>query len=238
MERKHYFWIGLFSVVALVISNTIAGKIVTLGDLSFTIGSLTFTPLTFSVAIILFPLTYICGDVLTEVYGFPAARKVIWGGVFATASASTIYWIAAHMPSAPFYEGGQAFVDTLTTTWRISLASCVAIFVGEYYNSRIVSRLKVLTNKRYLGGRLLGSTVIGQGLDTTIFTFGAFYGLPDMGVEVLVSIVITEYFIKLGYETLMLPVTYRVIAALKRAEGLDVMDYGVRYGMFHLSEST
>ena len=199
---------GIF-VTTLVVSNIIAVKLVEVSDRVFDAGN------------ILFPLAYLLGDVLTEVYGFRAARRVILLGFACNLIAVGAIQVAIALPAAGFWSENQAAYETvLGTTWRIFVASLCAYLVGELANSFVLSRMKVATGGRFLWSRTIGSTIVGQGLDSAIFVTIAFAGT---GVE-LAETIITTWVIKVAWEALATPVTYVVVNQLKRREGIDVFD--------------
>jgi queuosine precursor transporter len=198
-----------FFVTALVVSNIIAVKLAEVGGRVFDAGNL------------LFPLAYVLGDVLTEVYGFRAARRVIILGFACNVLAVAAIQLAIRLPPADFWAGNEeAYEAVLGTTWRIFVASLCAYLVGELTNSYVLSRMKVVTGGRYLWSRTIGSSLVGQALDSTIFVTIAFAGT---GAPLLDTIV-TKWAIKVTWEALATPFTYLVANGLKRAEGIDVFD--------------
>jgi uncharacterized integral membrane protein (TIGR00697 family) len=198
-----------FFVTALVVSNIIAVKLVEAEGRVFDAGN------------VLFPLAYLLGDVLTEVYGFRAARRVILLGFACNLLAVGAIQIAVRLPAAGFWEENEAAFDTiLGTTWRIFVASLCAYLVGELTNSFVLSRLKVATRGRFLWSRTLGSSLVGQGLDSALFVTIAFAGT---GAD-LVDTILTTWVIKLAWEAAATPLTYVVANGLKRADGVDVFD--------------
>lgn len=204
--------IGLF-VTALVISNIIAVKLLEAADRVFDAGN------------ILFPLTYVIGDVLTEVYGIRVARRVIVLGFACNVVAVGAIQAAVHLPPAEFWvENDAAFRSALGTTWRIFVASLVAYLVGELANSTVLARLKVATSGRFLWLRTISSTLVGQALDTSLFVSIAFAGTGAPLAETIV----TTWVIKVAWETAATPLTYGVVTYLKRAEGVDVYDTDLR----------
>jgi uncharacterized integral membrane protein (TIGR00697 family) len=198
-----------FFVTALVVSNVIAVKLVEVEGRVFDAGN------------ILFPLAYLLGDVLTEVYGFRAARRVILLGFACNLLAVGAIQVALRLPAAGFWQENEAAFETiLGTTWRIFVASLCAYLVGELTNSFVLSRLKVATRGRFLWSRTIGSSLVGQGLDSALFVTIAFAGT---GVELGETIVVT-WAIKVGWEALATPLTYVLANGLKRIEGVDVFD--------------
>ena len=205
--------VALF-VAALIASNIIAVKLVALGSL--------IAP----AAVILFPVTYILGDILTEVYGFKAARRVIWLGFFANLLVAAAIWVAGALPAAGFWEGGDAWNTVLGQAPRILAASFIAYLIGEFANAYVLARMKVATQGRHLWMRTIGSTIVGQGLDSAIFITIAFAGIiPPAG---LVTAIVTQWLLKTAYEALATPVTYAVVSWLKCAEGIDAYDPSTR----------
>jgi len=210
--------VGLY-VMALVVSNIVAVKIVEVSGRQFDAGTL------------LFPLVYVIGDVVTEVYGFRRARLVIWIGFLASLVAVTAVQVAIRLPSAGFWEENQdAYETVLGTTWRIFAASLAAYLVGEFTNAYVLSRLKVATRGRFLWLRTISSTVAGQGLDSLVFSTIAFAGT---GID-LANQVVTIWVIKVAWEVAATPLTYAAVGTLKRHEGVDVYDVDIRFNPFSL----
>jgi uncharacterized integral membrane protein (TIGR00697 family) len=198
-----------FFVTALVVANIIAVKLVELGGHVFPAG------------LVIFPLSYLLGDVLTEVYGFRAARAVIWLGFACNLAALAAIQAAINLPAAPFWEENQAgYESTLGTTWRIFLASLAAYLVGELVNAFVLARMKVATRGRFLWTRTIGSTIVGEGLDSLIFVTVAFAGTGAS----LVDPILTTWVIKVVWEAAATPLTYALVNFLKRREGLDVFE--------------
>jgi uncharacterized integral membrane protein (TIGR00697 family) len=196
-------------VKALVVSNLIAVKLAEVGGRVFDAGNL------------LFPLAYVLGDVLTEVYGFRAARRVILLGFACNLMAVAAIQLALRLPAAGFWaENEAAYEAILGTTWRIFAASLVAYLAGELTNAYVLSRMKVATGGRFLWSRTIGSSVVGQAIDSTLFVTIAFGGT---GAPLLDTIV-TTWAIKVAWETVATPFTYLIANGLKRAEGIDVFD--------------
>lgn len=220
--KTAYRWFPLVTAVfvtTLVISNIIAVKIVQIG------------PLFLPAAVILFPVAYIFGDILTEVYGYARARQVIWTGFFCNLIAVIAIWIGGILPAAPFWTGGvydtpqaaqQAYQAILGFTPRLLVASFIAYLAGEFLNSFVLAKLKVKTQGRFLWLRTIASTLVGQGVDSFIFLSIAFYGIfspADLGKAIL-----SQWSFKVVYEALATPLTYLAVNWLKRAEGEDVYD--------------
>ena len=209
---------GLFLVLAaifvtlLVTSNIIAVKLIEVYGRIL------------PAAIVLFPMTYILGDIFTEVYGFRFARRVIWLGFMCNAVAVVGFWIGGVLPAASFWEGQDSYDAILGYTPRLLLASFAGYLVGEFANSIVLARLKVATEGRMLWARTIGSTLVGQGLDSAVFITLAFIGTVTSGS--LVELVITVWVFKVVYEAAATPLTYAVVGYVKRREGMDVFDRG------------
>ena len=198
-----------FFVTALVVSNIIAVKLVEMSGRVFPAG------------LVIFPLSYLLGDVLTEVYGIRAARRVIWLGFACNLLALGTIQAAIHLPALdPEFQ--EQFEAVLGTTWRLFLASLAAYIVGELANAYVLAYMKGATRGRWLWTRTIGSTIVGEGLDSLIFITIAFAG-TGAG---LANPIVTTWLIKVGWETLATPVTYWVVGYLKRTEGVDVYDFG------------
>lgn len=210
-----------FFISFLLITNVVAGRLVQLGGMTLTAD------------LFLFPLTYIFGDVLTEVYGFRKARLAIWLGFAANFIMALVFILVISLPSPTFWEHEAAYRTVLGFAPRIVLASLIAYFAGEFSNSMVLSRLKIATRGRWLWIRTIGSTLIGQGIDTTVFMSIAFVGLYS--TDIFMGMVLVQYGWKVAYEVLATPVTYAVIGYLKRSEGLDTYDYDVDYNPFRLN---
>jgi queuosine precursor transporter len=205
---------GLF-VGILVLSNILASKMVQLGPFVFDGGTL------------LFPLSYIFGDVLTEVYGYKESRKVIWTGLVSLVLMAVVIWIIGLLPAEPTWTLQKDYDNILMMMPRIVLASVIAYFAGEYSNSVILSRLKILTNGRRLWTRTIGSTLIGELIDSALFVFIAFTGLYP--VEILIVMAFSNYLFKSAIEVAFTPATYFVVNTVKQAEKTDAFDYDERY---------
>jgi len=226
---KYLDVIASFFVAVLVVSNIASSaKIVDIGVSLFSI------PLVFDGGTLLFPFAYVLGDVLTEVYGFRTARRVIWTGFAALVLTALVFFVLGILPPETFWEaetGGQAAYNAILggiSYGGIVLASLTAYLVGEFSNAAILSKLKVKMKGRLLWVRTIGSTLVGELLDTLIFVLIA-SAAGVFGWEIFWSLVITNYILKCGIEALMTPFTYWVSRFLKKKEGVDVYDVGVKY---------
>lgn len=224
MRTFRYFDVIMALFVAvLLISNLASTKILSLG------------PFTFDGGTLLFPLSYIFGDILTEVYGYQRARKVIWTGFMAALLMSLVLWVVQILPPAPDWSNQQAYESLLGFIPRIVLASLMAYFAGAFTNAIFLSKLKIRTKGKFLWIRTIGSTIIGEGIDTAIFCLIAFYGvLPN---SVLIAVIFSNYIFKTGVEVIFTPVTYALVRFLKKHEEVDVYDRGISYNPFRYFSS-
>jgi uncharacterized integral membrane protein (TIGR00697 family) len=188
---------------------------------------------TFGAGILFFPLSYVLGDVLTEVYGFARARRVVWVGFGASIFAAAMSWFIVSLPPADGYTGQAALAEVFGQVPRIFLASIIAFWAGEMANAFVLARMKVITGGKHLWARTIGSTVVGQGVDSLIFYPLAFLGVWE--TSLVIQVLLTNYALKVAWETVLTPVTYRVVAYFKRAEGLDVFDRKTDFTPFKAS---
>ncbi len=221
-NSKYYLYISIVFVVVLMISNTVGTKIVQIGPLSLVGANL------------IFPISYIFGDILTEVYGYRASRKIIWAGFFSVIFMAFCYWFVKVLPPAPFWKNQEAYNVILGGVPRIVVASMIAYFLGEFSNSFVLSKMKIWSNGKHLWMRTIGSTVVGEGVDTLVFIVIAFAGL--IPVAALVSVILSGYIVKVAIEVVATPVTYFIVNKLKKAEGIDVYDRGISYNPFTLKD--
>lgn len=184
----------------------------------------------FGAGILFFPLGYVIGDVLTEVYGFARARRVIWAGFVALLFMAFMSWVVVALPPAANWQGQAAYEQVFGQVWRIVFASIAAFWAGEFVNSYVMARMKLLTRGKYLWTRTIGSTLVGQGVDSLIFYPLAFWGVWQN--KVVLTVMVTNWFLKVMWEVLLTPVTYGVVAFLKRKEGVDLFDEGTDFSPF------
>ena len=218
---KYYDLVMAAFVCVLLCANLIGvRKIVEIGGFELGAGNL------------FFPISYLFGDVLTEVYGYKRSRRVVWAGFGALALASFMSAVIVHLPPAHDFKD-QAMIEwAYGGTWRIAAASLVGYFCGEFMNSFVLAKLKVRTDGTLLWVRTIGSTIVGELVDTLVFYPLAFYGVfPG---DMLVKIMLASYCIKVGWEIVATPITYRVVAFLKRAEGEDYFDRDTNFTPFSL----
>ena len=186
----------------------------------------------FGAGVLFFPISYIIGDVLTEVYGYARARRVIWTGFAALAFMAFMAWVVVSLPPAEGWPYQEDYENVFGNSWRIVIASMVAFWAGEFANSFVLAKMKVWTKGKALWARTIGSTVVGQGLDSLIFYPLAFYGIAGWPPETLVQVVISQWIIKTVWEAVLTPVTYLVVNTLKRKEGVDIFDKGTDFSPF------
>ena len=221
--RRFRYYEGLVHVfvVVLLVSNLVGQKITAIG------------PFRVSGAQLLFPITYIFGDVFTEVYGYGASRRAIWIGFFASALLSLMGMFTVWLPPAPGWGGQRAFAEVFGFVPRMVAASLVAFWAGEFANSFVLAKMKLLTGGRWLWTRTIGSTVVGQAVDTLVVMVLAFGG--TVRPALIANLVLSGYLGKVLYETAATPLTYAVVNFLKRREGVDTFDRGVNFNPFHVS---
>ena len=196
------------------------------------------TQWSFGAGVLFFPVSYIIGDILTEVYGYARARRVIWTGFAALLFMAFMAWAVVSLPAAEGWGGQQAYEQVFGNTWRIVFASIVAFWAGEFANSLVLAKMKVWMQGRALWARTIGSTVVGQGLDSLLFYPLAFWGLAGWPPELLWQVVLSQWLIKTAWEAVLTPFTYLVIGWLKRREGVDVYDAGTNFSPFARQEDS
>ncbi len=209
---------GVVFITCLLLSNLIAGKMWAVTE-----------NITLPAAVILFPVTYILGDVFTEVYGFRKARSVIWLGFMCSFFAVMVYLLTIALPHPGYWENQEAYAIVMGTTPRVAIASFAGYLFGEFSNSIILSRLKVVTKGKKLWIRTIVSTLIGEGLDSVIFIMISFWG--TMENSVVLRMILFQYLFKVSYEIIFTPLTYLVIKRVKKAENIDVFDENIKYNL-------
>ncbi len=231
INKQYRFYDGIVAlfVTTLLLSNLLSSaKIV---DLGISLGSL---PLAFDAGTLVFPISYIFGDILTEVYGYKKSRRVIWLGFSAALLMGVLVWLAGVLPGESQWQssvGQDAYDAVLGGVSGLIVASLAAYWMGEFSNSYVLARMKIVTRGRWVWMRTIGSTLVGQGIDTVaFFTIATALGVFPPGL--FITLIVTNYILKVGVEVLFTPATLRLIAALKRAEQEDVYDYGTRFNPF------
>ncbi len=223
LKSKNFKYIDIITALfatILLISNTVSTKIMLLG------------PFTFDGGTILFPLSYIFGDILTEVYGYKRSRRIIWIGFFCVLVMAVVYAIVGFLPAAAEWGLQESYMSILGIVPRIVIASLIAYFAGEFSNSFIMAKMKIWQKGKNLWMRTIGSTIIGEGIDTVLFVLIAFAGiLPN---SLLITIIISNYIFKVGLEVLLTPVTYVVVNYLKKKENVDYYDHKTKFNPFSM----
>ena len=221
---RYFDWVMAAFVTVLLLSNVIgAGKVAAV-ELPL-VGTQPF-----GAGILFFPVAYVIGDVLTEVYGYARARRCIWAGFCALLFMAAMSWVVVALPPHASWEGQAAYEAVFGQVPRIVLASIAAFWAGEFANSYVLARMKLWSGGRHLWARTIGSTVVGQGIDSLLFYPLAFWGVWDN--ETLLAVLIIQWALKVGWEVLLTPVTYAVVGFLKRREGIDVFDRGTDFSPF------
>ena len=218
-QFRYYDYVMAAFVVVLLLSNIIgAAKLSAVAGYEFGAG------------ILFFPLGYVLGDILTEVYGYARARRVIWAGFAALLFMAFMSWAVVAMPPAPGWDGQDAYEKLFGQVPRIVLASITAFWAGEFVNSFVMARMKIWTKGRMLWTRTIGSTIVGQGVDSLLFYPIAFWGVWTS--DQVMTVMVTNWALKVGWEIVLTPVTYAVVGWLKRREGVDVFDEGTDFTPF------
>lgn len=218
---RYYDLVMAAFVTVLLCANVIgAAKVAEIGGFTFGAG------------VLFFPISYVFGDILTEVYGYARTRKVVWAGFGALAFASFLSWAILAFPPAPGWPHQEAYETVFGSTPRIVLASLIAYFSGEFCNSYVLAKMKLFTKGRQLWTRTIGSTILGEAVDSVIFYPVAFLGVWE--TELVWRVMVNNYLLKVLWETLMTPLTYRIVSFLKRAEGEDYYDRDTNFTPFSL----
>jgi queuosine precursor transporter len=211
--------VAMLWIAMLVTINLTSQKLISIGPL-LTAGSIVY-----------YPFCYVFSDVFTEVYGYKKSRRVIWTGCLAMLIVNLCVYLLVVLPPAALYSDNAAFVTTFAQTWRITVAGYAAYVVGEFTNAFVLAKMKLWSNGRWLWARAIGSTMAGMALDQTLYVliaFAPFYPWAD-----IITMIISQWLFCVVWEILMLPVTYRVVRWLKRAEGLDIYDRGTNFNPLH-----
>ena len=216
---RYYDYVMAAFVAILLLSNLIgASKLATVGGFTFGAG------------ILFFPLSYVIGDVLTEVYGYANARRCVWMGFAALLFMAFMSYVVVAMPAADGWDGQAAYESVFGSTWRIVAASILAFWAGEFVNSFVLAKMKIITAGKHLWARTIGSTVFGQGVDSLIFYPVAFLGI--WSTAQVLTVMVTNWFLKVLWEAALTPVTYAVVGWFKAREGVDVFDSGTDFSPF------
>jgi uncharacterized integral membrane protein (TIGR00697 family) len=225
---RYYEFVMAAFVTVLICSNLIGPAKIVQMDLPL-LGTAVF-----GAGVLFFPISYVFGDILTEVYGYARSRRVIWAGFAGLAFASFMAWTVVKLPPAPFWENQAAYEIAFGATWRIALASLIAFVCGEFVNSFVLAKLKILTRGRWLWTRTIGSTIFGEGVDSALFYPLAFWGSGLIPDDKLPQIMLAQFLTKVGVEVLFTPLTYWIVNRLKRAEKEDYYDRDTDFNPFTL----
>jgi uncharacterized integral membrane protein (TIGR00697 family) len=225
---RYYEFVMAAFVTVLICSNLIGPAKIAQLDLPV-VGTLTF-----GAGVLFFPISYVFGDVLTEVYGYARARRVIWCGFGALAFASLMATVVVALPPAPFWKHQAAYEIAFGSTWRIVAASMVAYFCGEFVNSFVLAKMKIAMAGRQLWARTIGSTIFGEAVDSALFYPLAFYGSGIIPDDKLPLVMLAQFVTKVGVEIVFTPLTYKIVGALKRAEHEDYYDRDTNFTPFTL----
>jgi uncharacterized integral membrane protein (TIGR00697 family) len=225
---RYYDFVMAAFVTVLICSNLIGPAKIAQLDVPL-VG-----PLTFGAGVLFFPISYVFGDILTEVYGYARARKVIWAGFAGLAFASIMAEVVVALPPAPFWKHQAAYEIAFGSAWRIALASMTAYFCGEIVNSFVLAKMKIMTAGRWLWTRTIGSTIAGEAVDSALFYPLAFYGSGIIPDDKLLLVMAAQFAGKVAVEVAFTPVTYKIVGALKRAEHEDYYDRDTDFNPFTL----
>jgi uncharacterized integral membrane protein (TIGR00697 family) len=227
-QFRYYELVMAAFVTVLICSNLIGPAKIAQFDLPL-LGAVSF-----GAGVLFFPISYVFGDILTEVYGYARARKVIWAGFAGLAFASFMAAVVVALPPAPFWSNQAAYEIAFGSTWRIVLASMCAYFFGEFVNSYVLAKMKIITAGKWLWTRTIGSTIFGEAVDSALFYPLAFYGTGIIPNDKLPLVMLSQFLIKVGVEVVFTPITYKVVNALKRAEHEDYYDRDTDFTPFSL----
>jgi queuosine precursor transporter len=227
-QYRYYDWVMVAFVTVLVCSNLIGPAKIAQVDAPL-LGTLTF-----GAGVLFFPISYVFGDILTEVYGYARSRRVIWTGFAALAFASAMAAVVVALPPAPFWHNQQAYEVAFGSAWRVSIASLIAFCCGEFVNSFVLAKMKLWMAGRRLWMRTIGSTLFGEGVDSLLFYPLAFWGTGIIPDEQLPTVMLAQFVAKVGVEVAFTPLTYRIVAWLKRAENEDYYDRDTDFNPFSL----
>jgi uncharacterized integral membrane protein (TIGR00697 family) len=227
-QYRYYELVMAAFVIVLICSNLIGPAKIAQISLPY------LGVVTFGAGVLFFPISYVFGDILTEVYGYARARKVIWAGFTGLGFASFMAAVVVALPPAPFWNNQAAYEIAFGSTWRIVLASMCAYFCGEFVNSYVLAKMKIITAGKWLWTRTIGSTIFGEAVDSALFYPLAFYGTGIIPNDKLPLVMLSQFVIKVGVEVVFTPITYKVVNALKRAEHEDYYDRNTDFNPFSL----
>lgn len=225
---RYYDFVMAAFVTVLICSNLIGPAKAVQIELPF------FGAVIFGAGVLFFPISYVFGDILTEVYGYARARRVIWAGFGGLAFAALMAYVVVALPPAPEWPNQKAYEIAFGSTWRIAAASMFAYFCGEFANSFVLAKMKILTAGRWLWTRTIGSTIVGEAVDSALFYPLAFYGSGILPDEIIPKLMLAQFTLKVAVEVVFTPLTYKIVGALKRAENEDYYDRETRFTPFTL----
>ena len=227
-QYRYYEFVMAAFVTILICSNLIGPAKIVQVELPLA-GTIVF-----GAAVMFFPISYVFGDILTEVYGYARARRVIWAGFAGLGFASFMAAVVVALPPAPFWQNQPAYEIAFGTTWRIAGASMIAYFCGEFANSLVLAKMKLLTAGRWLWSRTIGSTIAGEAVDSALFYPLAFYGSGIIPNDKLPAVMLAQFIGKVAVEVILTPLTYKIVGFLKRAENEDYYDRDTDFSPFTL----
>ena len=227
-QYRYYEFVMAAFVTVLICANLIGPAKISQVELPV-LGTLVF-----GAGVLFFPISYVFGDILTEVYGYARARRVIWAGFAGLAFASFMAYVVVALPPAPFWKNQQAYEIAFGQAWRVAGASMIAYFCGEFVNSYALAKMKIATAGKWLWTRTIGSTIAGEAVDSALFYPLAFYGTGIIPDDRLIQVMLFQFVAKVAVEVVFTPVTYKVVAALKRAEHEDYYDRNTDFSPFTL----
>jgi uncharacterized integral membrane protein (TIGR00697 family) len=227
-QYRYYEFVMAAFVTVLICSNLIGPAKIAQADLPLA------GIVVFGAGVLFFPISYVFGDILTEVYGYARSRRVIWAGFAGLAFAAFMSAVVVSLPPAPFWKNQAAYEIAFGSTWRIAGASLIAFLCGEFVNSFVLAKMKILTRGRWLWTRTIGSTIFGEGVDSLLFYPLAFWGSGLIPDERLPQIILVQFVSKVGLEVVFTPITYAVVGWLKRAEHEDYYDTNTDFNPFTL----
>jgi len=227
-QYRYYEFVMAAFVTILICSNLIGPAKIVQVELPLA-GTIVF-----GAAVMFFPISYVFGDILTEVYGYARARRVIWAGFAGLGFASFMAAVVVALPPAPFWQNQSAYEIAFGTTWRIAGASMIAYFCGEFANSFVLAKMKIVTAGRWLWSRTIGSTIAGEAVDSALFYPLAFYGSGIIPNDKLPAVMLAQFIGKVAVEVILTPLTYKIVGFLKRAENEDYYDRDTDFSPFTL----
>jgi len=225
---RYYDFVMAAFVTVLICSNLIGPAKAVQVELPF------FGTVVFGAGVLFFPISYVFGDILTEVYGYARARRVIWAGFAGLAFASLMAYVVVALPPAPAWPNQKAYEIAFGSTWRIAAASMFAYFCGEFVNSFVLAKMKIMTAGKWLWSRTIGSTILGEAVDSALFYPLAFYNSGILPNEIIPKLMLAQFVLKVAVEVIFTPLTYKIVGALKRAESEDYYDRNTRFTPFTL----